>query len=418
MNGFLTLKQLKRRYFTITSLFWFATVLPAATLVLFTQARGLDLLQIGFIFGTYSLTVVLLEIPTGGLADTVGRKRVTLMAIGITLISQLVLACAFSLWQFFVFALLAGTGRALISGAPEAWFIDGLKTLDADIDIQPPLAQAEVFATLSLAVATLSGSFLPDLFSHLPPTETALIAPLTIPIFASALCFTLLGIVVYVLMLEPRTQPDSNEPSGLSALPKLLKEAVAMSTGSKIIPLLLLAALSSGFVLSGLETFWQPFFKNLLGDTEGRTYLFGFIFSGSFALISVGSLVSIPLSKLLRKRYALVAALAEAAQASFLILLALQTNILAAAPLFWLVYFSRGVMNSPSSTLINNEIPSDKRSSILSIRSLALSLGGVLGSVVLGFVADRFSLSFAWIVAGVGVLVAVMCYLLIEKQER
>ena len=141
----LTLAQLKWRYFVITSLFWFATVLPSAILVLFAQARGLDLLQVGFVFGAYTLTIVLLEVPTGGLADTVGRKRVTLIAIGITLVAQFVFVSAFSFPQFLVFAILGGAGRALISGAPEAWFVDGLKAVDEEIDIQPPLAQAEVF---------------------------------------------------------------------------------------------------------------------------------------------------------------------------------------------------------------------------------------------------------------------------------
>ena len=89
-----------------------------------------------------------------------------------------------------------------------------------------------------------------------------------------------------------------------------------MSTGSRTILLLFLATLASGFALSGLEVFWQPFFKNLLGETEGKTYLFGIILAGSFGLVSLGSLASIQLSKLLNKRYAIVAALAEMAQGS------------------------------------------------------------------------------------------------------
>lgn len=418
MNGPLTLGQLKRRYFTITSLFWFASVLPGATLVLFAQARGLDLLEIGFIFGAYGLMIVLLEVPTGGLADSIGRRRVTLIAVGVTLVSQLTLASAFSFWQFVAFAVIGGMGRALISGAPEAWFIDGLKTLDAKMDIQPPLAQAEVFSTTALAVGTLLGGFLPDLFAFLPSTETALIAPLSVPILASALCFIFLGITVFSLMLEPRTPPGSGGPSGLAKLPTLLKEAVGVSTGSRTILLLLLATLASGFALSGLETFWQPFFKNLLGETEGKTYLFGIILAGSFGLVSLGSLASIYLSKLLNKRYALVAALAEMAQGSFIVLLALQTNALVAAPLFWIAYFSRGVMNSPSATLLNNEVSNDKRSSVLSIQSLAFSLGAFFGSVGLGYVADSFAIRTAWFVAGGGLLVSLVCYISIAVHQN
>ena len=418
MNAPLTLTQLRRRYFIITSLFWFATVLPTAILVLFAQARGLDLLQVGFVFGAYTLTIVLLEVPTGGLADTVGRRRVTLIAIGVTVAAQLVLVSAFSFPQFLAFAVLGGAGRALISGAPEAWFVDGLKAVNDDIDIQPHLAQAEVFSTVSLALATLLGGFLPDWFAFLPPAEEALLPPLGVPILASALCFCVLGGVVVALMREVRSKGDSNSGAGVTGLFNLLQEAFALSVKSRTILLILLASVFGGFVTSGLETFWQPFFKSLLGEREGSTYLFGVILAGSFALASLGSLASIWLSRVLKQRYALVAAVAEVGQLGFVLLLAVQTNALVAAPLFWLVYFSRGALASPQATLLNNEVSDEKRSSILSIRSLVFALGGFLGSVSLGYLADNTSIRVAWSVAGASLLVAVGCYFAIFVQNK
>ncbi len=417
MNAPLTLTQLRRRYFIITSLFWFATVLPTAILVLFAQARGLDLLQVGFVFGAYTLTIVLLEVPTGGLADTVGRRRVTLIAIGVTVAAQLVLVSAFSFPQFLAFAVLGGAGRALISGAPEAWFVDGLKAVDDDIDIQPHLAQAEVFSTVSLALATLLGGFLPDWFAFLPPAETTLLPPLGVPILASALYFCVLGGVVIALMREVRSKGDSNS-AGATGLFNLLQEAFALSVKSRTILLILLASVFGGFVTSGLETFWQPFFKSLLGEREGSTYLFGVILAGSFALASLGSLASIWLSRVFKQRYALVAAVAEVGQLGFVLLLAVQTNALVAAPLFWLVYFSRGALASPQATLLNNEVSDEKRSSILSIRSLVFSLGFFLGSVSLGYLADTFSIRVAWSVAGASLLIAVGCYCAIFVQNK
>ena len=125
-----TLQRIKRSYYLVTFLFWFATILPGAVSVLLVQARGLDLFQIGIFLGIYSLTIVLLEIPTGGLADAVGRKRVTVFALLFILASLITFLFAFSLPLFLLYALLAGAGRALVSGALEAWFIDSL--LDAE----------------------------------------------------------------------------------------------------------------------------------------------------------------------------------------------------------------------------------------------------------------------------------------------
>ena len=75
-------------------------------------------------------------------------------------------------------------------------------------------------------------------------------------------------------------------------------------------------------------------------------------------------------------------------------------------------------MNSPSATLLNTEVPNDKRSSVLSIHSLAFSLGAFLGSVSLGYLADSFAIRTAWFVAGGGLLVSVICYIFIAVHRN
>ena len=110
------------------------------------------------------MIIVLLEVPTGGLADAIGRKRVTLIALLFTLVSEVAILFAFSLPMFLLFAVLSGTGRALISGAPVAWFIDSLQAADPEVDVQPALAQAGTFELFALAAGTLLGSFSADTF--------------------------------------------------------------------------------------------------------------------------------------------------------------------------------------------------------------------------------------------------------------
>lgn len=67
-------------YYLSNALLWFATALPAALLVLLLQDRGVTLLQVGFYYGVYALTVAVLEVPSGMLADSWGRKRTVLLA--------------------------------------------------------------------------------------------------------------------------------------------------------------------------------------------------------------------------------------------------------------------------------------------------------------------------------------------------
>ncbi|CAN5786450.1 MFS transporter [soil metagenome] len=413
---FMGVRRIKTTYFAVVSLFWFATVLPAAVQILLVEARGLELSDIGIIFGVYGLVIVLLEVPTGGLADAVGRKRMTLLALLFTLVSETVLLFAFSLPMFLLFAVISGMGRALISGAPEAWFIDSLQASDPEVDVQPALAQAGTFELFALAAGTLLGGFLPMLFTNLPAEGTAVLTPFSVTIVASGAMFIVTFLVVLVFMKEQRPD-DSEEVAGFRALPEVISTAFDLSRRNPVILLLFGAMFAGGLALSSLEIFWQPNFARLLGAVEGNSFVFGVLLAGSFGLAMVGNLLSIPLSRLLNKRYAVVAAVFQTLQGGFLILLALQGLPVAAGAFFWLVYFSRGVINSPHATLFNAEVPAARRSSMLSIQSLVFSAGAVVGSAGLGFVAERSSIGTAWTVAGSALLVSVVCYVVISVRN-
>ena len=412
----MSVRRIKTTYFAIITLFWFSTVLPAAVQILLVEARGLELSDIGIIMGVYGVVIVLLEVPTGGLADAIGRKRVTLIALLFTLASEVAVLFAFSLPMFLLFAILSGIGRALISGAPEAWFIDSLQAADPEVEVQPALAQANTFELFALAAGTLLGGFLPTLFTNLPAEGTAVLTPFSMTIVASGVMFVVTFLVILVFMKEQRPD-DSDEVAGFRALPAVISTAFNLSRRNPVILLLFGATFAGGLALSSLETFWQPNFARLLGDAVENSFIFGVLLAGSFGLAMVGSLCSIPLSRLFKKRYGIVAAIFQALQGGFLILLALQSLPVAAGAFFWLVYFSRGVINSPHATLFNAEVPAERRSSMLSIQSLVFSGGAVVGSAGLGFVAEYSSIGTAWIIAGTALLVSVICYVVIAVNH-
>lgn len=92
---------------------------------------GLSVGQISSLFALWSITGVLLEVPSGAWADAVSRRL--LLGVG-----PLLTAAGFALWvivpSYWVFALgfvLWGTGGALCSGALEALVYDELDHLGA-----------------------------------------------------------------------------------------------------------------------------------------------------------------------------------------------------------------------------------------------------------------------------------------------
>mgnify|MGYP000167663513 CR=1 FL=1 len=65
----------------------FAMGLTVAVVPLALTDRGMDLFQISLLFGVYSLTTMTMELPFGGLADTIGRKPVFLAAVVASVVS-------------------------------------------------------------------------------------------------------------------------------------------------------------------------------------------------------------------------------------------------------------------------------------------------------------------------------------------
>lgn len=383
--------------------------------ILLLQARGMDLFQIGTLMGVYSLTIVLLEIPTGGLSDALGRKRIGLFSFFFQMLAGVLFIFSFSFPAFLIASILNGVARALTSGTLDAWFIDSLRERDPDIDLQPHLAQIGTLSFLALGLGTLVGSLIPGWFTALPPDGTAVLTPLVTPMIFSLipLIALILTVVLFVKEARPSNQ-ESGWQAGFKQVPGILREAISLTSRNPILLLLIGGSLVAGFVLSSLETFWQPLFATLLDGDSDNSFLFGIIMGGNFVVGMVGNQLSTKLGKLFRGRYGILSALFQALRGGLLVLLALQSTALPAMVLFWLVYLNMGIISSPLVTLFNNEIPSERRSSMLSIQSLISYLGSIAGSTALGYVAEKFSISFAWVISGIALILASILFVRVD----
>ena len=413
------MNSLQRTYYLILSLFWLATALPMALIVLLAQARGLDLFQVGLLMAIYSLTIVLLEVPTGGLADVIGRKRVAVLAYSCTAAASLTLLLAFSFPVFLIAFILNGIGRALSSGALEAWFIDAVQAVEPEADLQPILAKAGTFSLLALGSGVLLGSALPYLFEELPPDGLAILTPFSVPLLLAGVIHLLTLLSTVGLVRERRPAGGNrNGWSGLAEVPIMIGMAFRLSRRNPTILLLLGATFASGLAIISLETLWQPHFAGLIGGSAGHSLFFGLVMAGNFMAGMVGNLLATPLNRWLNRRYGLVCAIFQGIRGLVLILLAWQTATPPAVTLFWLVYLNMGVVNSPHSALLHREIPAGQRSSILSIESLAGYLGAIVGSAGLGYVAEYTSINLAWTIGGAVLMISLSLYWQVDARRQ
>lgn len=94
--------------------------------VMFAGA-GLTPIQIGVVLAAWSMTAIVLEIPTGALADRVSRRWLLLIAQLIRGVSFLLWFLFPGFWGFLIGLVLWGVKTALVSGTFEALLFDELK---------------------------------------------------------------------------------------------------------------------------------------------------------------------------------------------------------------------------------------------------------------------------------------------------
>jgi MFS family permease len=123
----------QRRYVRSFALLQALQYLPLGLLVpveiLIMQARGLSAAQIGAVVAVLGLTTALLELPTGGLADVLGRRSSSSRGRS----SRWPRCCSSPSPSpsrcSWLSALLFATGKALGSGPLESWFVDAVNDI-------------------------------------------------------------------------------------------------------------------------------------------------------------------------------------------------------------------------------------------------------------------------------------------------
>ncbi|MFS1887929.1 MFS transporter [Vibrio lentus] len=110
-------------------LHWTVVGLLIPVIILIFQSRGLNLTEVGIVMAVWIGSTTILEIPVGGLADTIGRKKTYSYSLVLTLLGCLNLLYANSLSSILISAMFLGASRAVYSGTLDAWFYDAFSRI-------------------------------------------------------------------------------------------------------------------------------------------------------------------------------------------------------------------------------------------------------------------------------------------------
>src|ERR671915_158774 len=361
---------------------------------IFLLDAGLSNLEAFAANAFFTAGMVLFEVPTGIVADTIGRRTsyllgtVTLSAS--TLLYVLMWQIEAPFWEWAVVSVLLGLGFTFFSGAVEAWLVDALTATGFTGDMESVFGRGQVVMGAAMLTGSVAGGFIAQ--------QTNLGVP-----------FVLRGVIlVFMFVAAFRFMHDigfTPERGGkpLAEMRKVASSSIEFGWRVPAVKWLMVEALFTGGVAIYGFYALQPYLLELYGDPHAYQIagLSAAIVAGAQML---GGVLAARIRGLFSHRASALIAMAGGS--------AITIGAIGLAESFWAVIALTvvwGLLFAATMPIrqafLNDLIPSRQRATILSFDSLMGSSGGVWGQPVLGRAADAWGYAPSYAMsAGIAVL--------------
>jgi MFS family permease len=369
------------RLYLIRFLFWM-NFFSAVIVPFYRQWGGLELSQILFLNAWFMFCIFLFEMPTGTLADYLGRKASLITGSLVAVLSVWIYTREPNFYLFMLAELVFAAAYTFHSGADEALAYDTLLSCNEEGQAKSVIARMESFKLAGIMAGALSGGWIANHWGVVAPMK-AYALPLGLSFLAA------------LTLKEPALHKNlQTKPPFFT----IFKEGKDFFMHHKILWILTLDSIFSHALVWVLIWLYQP----LLEKAGVSIVFFGFVHTG-MCLGQIFLLHNIQKwENLLRSKKSLLWLTSLGTGLAFIILAFAKTP--------WLVIFaivlagSCGLSRTPIySASMNAYIPSAQRATVLSMISMLRTLTIVVVNPCVGFLAD-VSLSMTMLVLGTALL--------------
>jgi len=393
-------KKIITTYLLVSLIATLLIALHAAVYVTYLLESGLSLLEVSIVNLFFMVSVFLLEVPTGAIADLWGRKFSFVLSSVINGIGFFVYSLANSFSGFIVAEMIIALGMTLTSGALRAWLVDSLHFVSWDGQLINVFRLEGRVINLAKLAGGLTGAYLG-------------VKNLSVPFAVAGIGYWLLAIISYAIMQEDYFQKKSRKGKEVvQDIRQIAQDSIIYGFQDNMIFLIVAVTVLFAIGFQSLNMFWQPKYgPSLLGTQQ-----FGFIWAGIVVFSAIGNeLVSYCWTHVPRvKRAYLIIGVSLGV-----------TMILAGAiPIFALslIWFYaheivRGVYQPYTNAVLHENIPSDKRATVESFVSMMRTGAAALGLVLGGLVAENLGIEMAWILSGTVIIVFLPLVMLLNGSK-
>ncbi len=344
----------------------------------------------------FTAGMVIFEIPTGVVADTIGRK-VSYVLGTITLSVTTALYWLLWLWHapfvwWAIVSILLGLGFTFFSGAVDAWLVDALTFTGFTGSLETVFGRGLVVTGIAMFTGSVLGGVI------------AQATNLGVPFLIRAGILVVMLVYAAFVMKDLGFKPDKSM-GPIKATRNVLNMSIEHGLKKRSVRYVILAAPFASGV--GIYAFYalQPYLLQLYGDKTA--YSIAGLAAAILSLSQVGGgLLATRVRRLFARR---TSTIIGASLASVVALV-----VLGVTSMFWLAVvflviwgFVFAVAGPIQQSYINDMIPSKQRATVLSFESLFGSLGGVFIQPALGRAADVWGYGTSFVIGGAIQLVGI-----------
>lgn len=384
---------MKKSYWILPLINYFSMGIMVPVLSLALLERGITLEMLALIFGIYSFTVIVLEVPSGFLADLAGRKMVFILSNIFYLGAVLLLLFAHSLEMLIPVIIFWGAGKAFASGSLDALIIDAYTEIRGADKMPVVTSRLALLETVGIAAGSFLGGFVPGIAKNVLPSlgtyDLNILLRLAIGAAVLVMC------IIFLHETTLRTKQAVH-------LKRHIVESFRFVKHNRTVLLLAIGMFCGGLFIFTVETYWQPSYTALLPAPDWTLGLLSF---GCFLFASIGNIL-IRWLFVHRQKYLHIGYIASSLLLfTALIIFSFQQSAVGFGIMFCLVYFMFGSANMTVSTILNIEIPSEKRASLLSISSFVFQAGGLIAPLSAVIATSQSGVRTVWLLVGIAFLI-------------
>jgi MFS family permease len=401
-----TPRSIQRTYLTLLLGNTLAASLIWGINTIFLLDAGLSNLEAFTANAFFTAGMVLFEVPTGIVADTIGRRTSYLLGTVTLTVSTFLYVFLWQIeapfWEWAIASMLLGLGFTFFSGAVEAWLVDALTATGFTGEMESVFGRGQIVTGAAMLTGSVAGGFIAQQTS------------LGVPFVLRGLVLIVMFGVAFRLMQDTGFTPEKGGRP-LAEMRRVASDSIEYGWRVPAVKWLMVEALFTGGV--GIYAFYalQPYLLELYGDPQA--YQIAGLVAAIVAGAQIAGGVAAPrIRRLFRRR---TSALIATAGLSVVTLgsIGLVESFWAVIGLIviWGLLFAATM--PIRQTYLNGLIPSRQRATILSFDSMMSSTGGVWTQPVLGRAADVWGYAPSYLIgAGISVL-ALPCLALSRRQN-